>query len=82
MTWFPLMRCDLNGGRYGLPHGVCGGPTLTVICEPQIYLPNLSYVDEKDEFVDKEFQKDDFVDKEYFKHGDVHEDVDGLHKDS
>jgi hypothetical protein len=48
--------------------------TLTVIREPQIHLPNPSYVEEEDEFVDEEFQEDEFVDEE-FKHGDVHDDV-------
>jgi hypothetical protein len=48
--------------------------TLTVICESQLHLPNPSYVEEEDEFVDEEFQEDKFVDEE-FKHGDVYEDV-------
>jgi hypothetical protein len=69
-----LMRRNLNGERYGLTIGVCSGPILTVIREPQIHLPNPSYVEEEDKFVDEEFQEDDFVD-EKLKHGDVHEDV-------
>jgi len=48
--------------------------TLTVIREPPIRLPNPSYVDEKDEFLDEEFQEDEFVDEE-FKHKHVYEDV-------
>jgi hypothetical protein len=55
--------------------------TLIVICEPRIHLPNPSYVEDEDEFVDEEFQEDEFVDEE-FKHGDIHENVEILHKDS
>jgi hypothetical protein len=51
--------------------------TLTVIREPQIHLPNPSYVDEEDEFIDEKFQEDEFVDKE-FKHKDVEDPSQGF----
>ena len=47
---------------------------LTIIRNPQIHLPNPTYVEEEDEFVDEEFQEYELID-EKFKHGDVHEDV-------
>ena len=47
---------------------------LIVIRDPQIHLPNPSYVEEEDDFVKEEFHEYDFID-EKFKHGDVHKDL-------
>ena len=54
---------------------------LTVIRDPQIHLPNPTYVEKEDEFVDEEFQEYEFIDQE-FKHGDVMKMLKILHKDS
>jgi hypothetical protein len=47
---------------------------LTVIRDPQIHLPNPSYVEVEDDFVKEEFHEYNFIDEE-FKHGDVHKDL-------